>query len=126
MVDRPYRARGLTTTITLNHTIVPARDRRQRRNFLGAFFGSMPIRKGGHLAPARINDTLTLLVDDDEFESHHYALGHLRGQQQTLAMHPVDPGAVVTRPAPDLVVFLGARGRMGCRGDRFRAGMSAR
>jgi hypothetical protein len=30
--------------------------------------------KAGHFAPVRINDTLTLLFDDDEFESRHYAL----------------------------------------------------
>jgi hypothetical protein len=30
--------------------------------------------KGGHFAPVRINDALTLLFDDvKEFESHHYA-----------------------------------------------------
>ena len=34
----------------------------------------MPNRKAAIFAPVRLNDTLTLLFDDDEeFESHHYA-----------------------------------------------------
>src|SRR5271165_1653335 len=37
-------------------------------------FGLHADPKDGHFAPVRINDTLTLLFDDDEeFESHHYA-----------------------------------------------------
>ena len=58
-------------TITLNHTIVPTRDKRAAAQF---FLASMPISKGDHFAPVRIDDTLTLLFDDEEeFESHHYA-----------------------------------------------------
>ncbi|GLR88859.1 VOC family protein [Bradyrhizobium iriomotense] len=61
-------------TITLNHTIVPARDKRAAAKFFACIFGLHADPKGGHFASVRINETLTLLFDDDEeFESHHYA-----------------------------------------------------
>ena len=61
-------------TITLNHTIVPAHDKRAAAQFFARVFGLHAGPKNGHFAPVRINDTLTLLFDDDEgFESHHYA-----------------------------------------------------
>ena len=70
---RQSLARDLPMTITLNHTIVPARDKRAAAQFFARIFGLHADPKGGHFAPVRINDTLTLLFDDDEFESHHYA-----------------------------------------------------
>ncbi|UWU75460.1 VOC family protein [Bradyrhizobium huanghuaihaiense] len=61
-------------TINLNHTIVPARDKRAAAQFFVRIFGLHPDLKDGHFAPVRINDTLTLLFDEQEvFESHHYA-----------------------------------------------------
>jgi catechol 2,3-dioxygenase-like lactoylglutathione lyase family enzyme len=59
--------------ITLNHTIVPARDKAAAAQFFARIFG---LKEGpdGHFAPVRIGTTLTLLFDDaDSFESHHYA-----------------------------------------------------
>ncbi len=59
-------------TITLNHTIVPARDKETAARLFAQLFG--PSFKGisGHFAPVRVNETLTLLFDDDveAFESH--------------------------------------------------------
>jgi catechol 2,3-dioxygenase-like lactoylglutathione lyase family enzyme len=60
-------------TITLNHTIVPARDKVTAAKFFASIFG---LRRGrtNYFAPVRVNKTLTLLFDDDgKFESHHYA-----------------------------------------------------
>lgn len=61
-------------TITLNHAIVPARDKAAAAKFFARIFG---LRRGrsGYFAPARVNTTLTLLFSDDDkrFESHHYA-----------------------------------------------------
>ena len=60
-------------TITLNHTIVPARDKVAAAKFFARIFG---LRRGrtSHFAPVRLNKALTLLFDDDDkFESHHYA-----------------------------------------------------
>ena len=61
-------------TITLNHTIVPARDKVAAARFFAEIFG-LPFDSGaGHFAPVRVNPSLTLLFDDDtKFESHHYA-----------------------------------------------------
>jgi catechol 2,3-dioxygenase-like lactoylglutathione lyase family enzyme len=60
-------------TITLNHTIIPARDKAKSAKFFAQLFG---LRRGRttYFAPVRVNKTLTLLFDDDsKFESHHYA-----------------------------------------------------
>jgi catechol 2,3-dioxygenase-like lactoylglutathione lyase family enzyme len=62
-------------TITLNHTIVPARDKQAAARFFAQLFGLEFGGPGDHFAPVRLNETLTLLFDDDvgAFESHHYA-----------------------------------------------------
>jgi len=60
-------------TITLNHTIVPARDKAVAAKFFADIFG---LKRGrtGYFAPVRVNKSLTLLFDDDsKFESHHLA-----------------------------------------------------
>ena len=59
--------------ITLNHTIVPARDKVAAAKFFARLFG---LKRGrtNYFAPVKVNKTLTLLFDDDgKFESHHYA-----------------------------------------------------
>ena len=61
-------------TITLNHTIVPARDKEAAARFFARIFALRFDRTGEHFALVRVNETLTLLFDDDSaFESHHYA-----------------------------------------------------
>jgi catechol 2,3-dioxygenase-like lactoylglutathione lyase family enzyme len=61
-------------TITLNHTIVPARDKVAAARFFARIFGLTFDGRSDHFAPVRVNDTLTLLFDDDSsFGSHHYA-----------------------------------------------------
>jgi catechol 2,3-dioxygenase-like lactoylglutathione lyase family enzyme len=61
-------------TIVLNHTIVPARDKRAAARFFAEIFGLELNEATDHFAPVRVNDSLTLLFDDDSsFDSHHYA-----------------------------------------------------
>jgi catechol 2,3-dioxygenase-like lactoylglutathione lyase family enzyme len=62
-------------TITLNHTIVPTREKEAAARFFADLFALAFEGTDGHFAPVKINDTLTLLFDDDveAFESHHYA-----------------------------------------------------
>jgi hypothetical protein len=62
-------------TIILNHTIVPARDKLSAARFFASIFGlNFDEQENDHFAPVRVNDTLTLLFDQDtSFESHHYA-----------------------------------------------------
>jgi catechol 2,3-dioxygenase-like lactoylglutathione lyase family enzyme len=61
-------------TIVLNHTIVPAHDKLAAARFFANIFG-LPFDEGsGHFAPARVNNSLTFLFDDNvSFGSHHYA-----------------------------------------------------
>ena len=58
----------------LNHTIVPARDKTAAARNFAQIFGLTFDSASSHFAPVHINETLTLLFDDDSsFESHHYA-----------------------------------------------------
>jgi catechol 2,3-dioxygenase-like lactoylglutathione lyase family enzyme len=61
--------------IILNHTIVPARNKVAAARFFADIFGlDFNEQQSEHFAPVRVNDTLTLLFDeDDSFDSHHYA-----------------------------------------------------
>ncbi len=62
--------------ITLNHTIVPARDKVASAKFFARIFGlAFDERAVGYFAPVRVNDTLTLDFDGDvnRFDIHHYA-----------------------------------------------------
>ena len=61
-------------TITLNHTIVPARDKEAAASFFARIFGLGFDGTDGHFAPVHVNETLTLLFDEDSgFKSHHLA-----------------------------------------------------
>ena len=52
-------------TITLNHTIVHARDKEAAARFFAQIFGLPFEGSGGHFAPVRVNDTLTLDFADE-------------------------------------------------------------
>jgi len=61
-------------SITLNHTIVPARDKEAAAKHFAHLMGLKYEGGKGHFAPVRINDTLTLDFDNREhFDRHHYA-----------------------------------------------------
>ena len=67
--------------ITLNHTIVPARDKEVSARFFADIFGLKYEKGSGHFAPVRVNETLTLDFDDaDNFDTHHYAF-HVNDQE---------------------------------------------
>ena len=60
--------------ITLNHTIVPARDKEASAKFFADIFGLKYEGVSGHFAPVRVNDSLTMDFDNREVvDSHHYA-----------------------------------------------------
>ena len=60
--------------ITLNHTIVPAKDKDAAARFFARIFGLRYDGSMGHFAPVRVNEELTLDFDNaDSFEPHHYA-----------------------------------------------------
>ena len=55
-------------TIILNHTIVPARDKAAAARFFASIFGlDFNEKQSGHFAPVRVNETLTLLFDEDNW-----------------------------------------------------------
>ena len=60
--------------IELNYTIVPVRDRdKSARLFTDIFVFTYEV-SSGQIAPVRVNDRLTLNLDeDDSFQPHHYA-----------------------------------------------------
>jgi catechol 2,3-dioxygenase-like lactoylglutathione lyase family enzyme len=63
-------------SITLNHTIVPARDKEASAKHFAHLFGLKYEGPMGPFAPVRINETLTLDFDDrrgEHFDRHHYA-----------------------------------------------------
>ena len=61
-------------TITLNHTIVPARDKKASAEFFAGIFGLKVESPVGHFAAVRVNDTLTFdFAERSGFDSHHYA-----------------------------------------------------
>lgn len=60
-------------TITLNHTIVPARDKDAAARLFAGLFGLTRTELHG-FAAVRVNSGLTLLFDTvAAFEPHHYA-----------------------------------------------------
>jgi catechol 2,3-dioxygenase-like lactoylglutathione lyase family enzyme len=60
--------------ITLDHTIVPARDKVASARFFAELFGLTFEPGEGHFAPVRVNESLTLdFADQPVRESHHYA-----------------------------------------------------
>jgi hypothetical protein len=61
-------------TIILNHTIVPAREKVAAARFFAGIFGLDFNKQSDHFTPVCVNETLTLLFDEDtSFDSHNYA-----------------------------------------------------
>jgi catechol 2,3-dioxygenase-like lactoylglutathione lyase family enzyme len=86
-------------TITLNHTIVPARDKAAAAKFFAEIFGLEP-GPSGHFAPVRINESLTLLFDDDDgFESHHLAF-HVSDREFDAIFERIKKAGVAFGSAP--------------------------
>ena len=68
-------------TITLDHTIVPARNKEESAAFFARVFGLTYDGNWGHFAPVRVNESLGLDFQTRErFESHHYAF-HVSEQE---------------------------------------------
>src|SRR6516165_7857462 len=70
---RPSRRKPMT--ITLNHTIVWAGDKEGAARLFAEIFGLRFEGAGGHFAPVRVNDTLTLDFADAKgtIAGQHYA-----------------------------------------------------
>jgi len=86
-------------TITLNHTIVPARDKTAAAKFFADIFG---LKRGRthYFAPVRVNKSLTLLFDDDaKFESHHLAF-HVSNREFDAIFSRIKAAAIPFGSAP--------------------------
>ena len=86
-------------TITLNHTIVPARDKIAAARFFARIFG---LKRGrtDHFVPIRVNKSLTLLFDDDDkFESHHLAF-HVSNREFDAILHRIKIEKIAYGSAP--------------------------
>ena len=61
--------------LTLDHTIVPSKDKEAGVRFMSKMLGIEYQGAWGHFAPLKLNDTLSFDWDNkDEFDSRHYAL----------------------------------------------------
>ena len=61
-------------SVALDHTIVPARDKRASAAFLAGILGIDAGSDWGHFAPVPMANGVTLdFADAEEFERHHYA-----------------------------------------------------
>jgi catechol 2,3-dioxygenase-like lactoylglutathione lyase family enzyme len=86
-------------TITLNHTIVPARDKVAAAKFFAQLFG-LKRAHTGHFAPVQVNSKLTLLFDDDsDFDSHHLAF-HVNEREFDAILGRVKKAKIVFGSAP--------------------------
>ena len=60
--------------ITLNHTVVPAKDKTLSAKFYEGIFGFQFIKEWGPFAVVKVNSTLTFdFMNRKEFYSNHYA-----------------------------------------------------
>jgi catechol 2,3-dioxygenase-like lactoylglutathione lyase family enzyme len=86
--------------ITLNHTIVPARDKDAAARLFAQVFGLSYQGKADHFAPVKVNDGLTFLFDNDSgFESHHYAF-HVSDAEFDAIFRRVQEAGLVFGSAP--------------------------
>ena len=106
--------------ITLNHTIVPARDNEASAKFFARIFGLTYEGPAGHFAPVRVNDTLTLDYDNrDQFESHHYAF-HVSDEDFNAIFDRVSAEGITYGSGPSDPDNMQINTRGGGRGFYFR------
>ena len=87
-------------TITLNHMIVPARDKVAAAGFFAGLFG---LKRGrtNYFSPVRVNTSLTLLFSDEgtKFESHHLAF-HVSDREFDAIFRRIKKAKLVFGSAP--------------------------
>jgi catechol 2,3-dioxygenase-like lactoylglutathione lyase family enzyme len=97
--------------ITLNHTIVPSRDKEASARFFARIMGVPYAGPMGHFAQVRVNGELSLDWDNrPTFDSHHYAFlvtdqefdeifGRIKDEQVRFGSQPNAPanGEINTR-----------------------------
>lgn len=107
--------------ITLNHTIVPARNKEASAEFFARIFG-VPYEGiiFGHFAVVRVNDTLTLdFADRESVESHHYAF-HVSDEEFDGIFARVKDAGITYGSEPGKWDDMQLNHRRGGRGFYFR------
>ena len=106
--------------ITLDHTIVPSRDKTASAAFFTRIFGLKPEAPMGHFAPVRVNDTLTLDFDNrEQFDSHHYAF-HVTDEEFAAIFERVKAEGIPYGSQPFAVDDMEINTRRGGRGFYFK------
>jgi len=108
-------------TITLNHTIVPARDKEAAARFFAQIFGLHFEGVGGHFAPVRVNDTLTLdfATATGPITSQHYAF-HVSDAEFDAILQRVQAAGLAFGSGPRSLVDGKLNDWNGGRGVYFR------
>lgn len=105
--------------ITLNHTIVPARDKEASAKWFANIFGLTYQGASGHFAPVQVNNTLTLDFDNrDQFESHHYAF-HITEDEFDVIFGEIKAQNVPYGSGPRDLDDMNINHRLGGRGVYF-------
>ena len=106
--------------ITLNHTIVPARDKEESARFFAQIFGLSYDGPSGHFAPVRVNETLTMDFDNkDVVEHHHYAF-HVSDEEFDAIFARVKEAGIVYGSVPGAQDDMQLNHRRGGRGFYFK------
>ena len=107
-------------SITLNHTIVPAKDKESAAMFFAKIFGLRYEGPTGHFAPVRVNSELTLDFDDAEsFEHHHYAF-HVNDDEFDAIFGRIQDAGIPWGSDPRNATNRQLNSRKGGRGVYFR------
>lgn len=107
-------------SITLNHTIVPARDKEAAARFFAQFFGLQYAGLTGHFAPVRVNDELTLDFDDAESFAHHHYAFHVGDTEFDAILQRVREARIPYGSGPRSLEDGQLNSRKGGRGFYFR------
>ncbi|APR86370.1 Hypothetical protein A7982_11719 [Minicystis rosea] len=106
--------------ITLNHTIVPARDKARAAAFLVEMLGLGPATPRGPFAAVHVNPSLDLdYADSDSFEPHHYAF-HVTDAEFDAIFARVTGAGIVYSSDPHQKDVGRINHRYGGRGFYFR------
>ena len=106
--------------ITLNHTIVPARDKEASARFFAQIFGLRYNGPTGHFAPVHVNGELTLDFDDaDNFDMHHYAF-HVSDEEFDAIFKRVQESGIAWGSGPRSLEDRKTNSHNGGRGVYFR------
>lgn len=107
--------------ITLNHTIVPARDKEHSARFFARIFGLEYEGLRGHFAPVQVNDTLALDFDNaaEPIPRHHYAF-HVTDEEFDQILKRVQAEGLRYGSEPGAQDNMQLNSRRGGRGFYFR------